>query len=104
MSMGSRLVLEDRRSLLLRLLRSYQMFDVVDERGTQAWCSPKVHILCLGVCKTELPGERGVCVFQAQQGNLALQGHFEELSHSQRQQGTVAEPKEEVAGIGAAAV
>lgn len=105
-NMGSELVLVDKRSLLLHLPRSHQMCDVVDERGTRAWLSPTVHCLCSGVCKTEPPGEKGVCASQALRGSQALPGslrHLWELTHSPRWQGKAEEQKEAVAGRGAAA-
>lgn len=76
------LVLGGKRSFLQHLHQSYLTFDVVDETGTQAWCSPRVHSLCSGVCKTKPPEERGVCVSQAQRGSLALPDHFWELTHN----------------------
>lgn len=106
-NMGSALVLADKRSLLLHILRSHQMCDVVDERGMQAWLSPRVHCPYSGVCKTEPPGEKGVCASRAPRGSQALPGrlhHLWELTHSRRRQGKVEEQKAAAAGRGAAVV
>lgn len=105
-NMGSESVLVDKRSLLLHL-QSHQMCDVVDERGTQAWLSPTAHCPCSGVCKTEPPGEKGVCASQVLRGSQALPGrlrHLWELTHSPPWQGKAGEQREAAAGRGAAAV
>lgn len=105
MNMGSALVLADKRSLQQHLLRSHQMSDVVDEKGMQAWLSPRVHCLYSAVYKRGPPGERDVCASQAQGGSQALPSRLHrlwELTHSCWQKGKVEGGKEEAAGRGAA--
>lgn len=91
---------------LQHLHLSCRMRDVVDERGMQAWSSPRVHCPCSGVCKTASPGGRGVCASQARRCSQALPGRLHllwEPTHSRERPGKRGVQRGVASGRGAAA-